>query len=171
MTKVQSNILLNGVTDLMKRIAACCLERGIKVGVAESCTGGMVAAALTEVPGASRWFKGGVVSYSEDVKIAQLGVSSALLKRVGVVSGEVAEAMACGARRVLGVDVAVSTTGLAGPDGDGVHDVGTVFIGYAADEKRGACEYHFEGGRGRVRTLARDAALEVLLATLTACTP
>ena len=154
---------MNGTAVEIGRVSS---ERGSSVGVAESCTGGLVAAALTEVPGASRWFKGGVVSYSEDIKVSVLGVPRALLERVGAVSADVAEAMACGARRVLGVDVAVSVTGLAGPDGDGVHDVGTVFIGYAADGNQGADEYHFKGDRGSVRTQARDAALKVMLRLL-----
>ncbi len=147
-------------------IGRMCIEHATSVGVAESCTGGMVAAALSEVPGASRWFKGGVVSYSEAVKTSVLGVSCELLDRVGAVSAEVAEAMACGAQRVLGVDVAVSITGLAGPDGDGMHEVGTVFIGYAANGKQGAVEHHFSGDRGSVRTLARDAAIEMILEML-----
>lgn len=166
MTKEQSNILPNGVTALVRRIAACCLERGIKVGVAESCTGGRVAAALTDVPGASRWFKGGVVSYSEDVKTAVLGVPAETLTRHGAVSAETAEAMASNARRVLDVDAAVSITGLAGPDGDGVHEVGTVFVGVALSTGVEAVEYHFSGNRAEVRTQACVAALDALLAAL-----
>lgn len=166
MTKVQSKNMRNGATDLVKRIAACCLERGMKVGVAESCTGGLVAAALTDVPGASRWFKGGVVSYSEDVKTAVLGVSAETLSRHGAVSAETAEAMASNARRVLGVDVAVSITGLAGPDGDGVHDVGTVFVGVALSTGVEAAEYRFSGNRAEVRDQACVVALKALLAAL-----
>ncbi len=154
---------MNGTAAEIGRVSS---ELGRNVGVAESCTGGLVAAALTEVPGASHWFKGGVVCYSEEVKISVLGISSVLLERAGAVSSDVAEAMASGVRRVLGVDVAVSITGLAGPEGDGVHDVGTVFIGYAADGKQGATEYHFKGDRGSVRTQASDAALKVMLSML-----
>ncbi len=134
--------------------------------MAESCTGGMVAAALTDVPGASHWFKGGVVSYSEAVKVSLLDVSRALLERAGAVSADVAEAMACGARRVLGVDVAVSITGLAGSDGDGVHNVGTVFIGVALSTGVEVAEHHFSGNRAEVRAQASVAALEALLAAL-----
>lgn len=105
--------------------------RGRTLATAESCTGGGIGSALTAVPGSSAVYVGGIISYTNDVKISQLGVDAELLNRVGAVSSEVAEAMACGARRVLGSDIAVSVTGLAGPGGDAFgNPVGTVFIGY-----------------------------------------
>ncbi|MGI5868136.1 MAG: CinA family protein [Kiritimatiellia bacterium] len=170
---------------MVERIAAQCLARGLRVGVAESCTGGMVAAALTAAPGASAWFAGGVVAYAEAVKVAVLGVPAEVLAAHGAVSAETACAMAAGACRVLGVDVAVSVTGLAGPDGDGVHPVGTVFVGGAGTkprpyEGRGrslaptkggdeappprdwAEEHHFAGSREEVRMCALRTALALL---------
>ena len=151
---------------LVNRIAARCLARGLRVGVAESCTGGLVAASLTEAPGASAWFAGGVVSYAEAVKVAVLGVPAELLAHRGAVSAETARAMAAGARRLLGVDVAVSVTGLAGPDGDGAHPVGTVFVGVAAPTGTAAAEHHFPGDRVEVRAQACAAALAALDAAI-----
>lgn len=157
-----------GIRDtsaLVRRIAARCAAAGLRVGVAESCTAGLVAAALASVPGASAWFRGGVVSYATDVKRALLGVDPELLAGPGPVSAEVAERMARGARAALGADLAVSVTGLAGPDGDPERDipVGTVFLGWSDARGSGAERRRFPGGRDEVRAAARDAALELLL--------
>src|SRR5919201_875549 len=94
-----------------------CHVQGLSLATAESCTGGMAAQRLTSVPGSSRVFRGAVFAYSDDVKAQELGVPRELLERHGAVSAEVAEAMAVGARKRLGADVAVSITGIAGPDG------------------------------------------------------
>ena len=154
--------------DTTFEIGRLCREHGITIGVAESCTGGLIAAALTDVAGASAWFKGGIVSYAEEIKVALLGVPADLIQKAGVVSGVVAEAMAKGARQTLSVDVAVSVTGLAGPEGDGINPVGTVFVGYASRREQGSRVFHFEGDRGTVRTQAREAALGELLRFLRA---
>ena len=131
---------------------------------AESCTGGGIGAALTGVPGSSEVYKGGIISYTNEVKHRVLGVPAEYLDNLGAVSGPVAQAMAEGARRVLQADVAVSVTGLAGPDGDEYgHPVGTVFIGYADAETAFAREYHFEGDREQVREQTIRAALELVL--------
>ena len=90
-------------------------ERGLTIGTAESCTGGLVSARLTSVPGSSDVFAGGLVAYDDRVKLQALGLPSEVLERHGAVSAETASAMAAGARRMLGVDVAVSVTGVAGP--------------------------------------------------------
>lgn len=150
---------------LAERIAARCTAAGLRVGVAESCTGGLVAAALSSRPGASAWLRGGVVSYATDVKRGLLGVDAGLLADKGPVSAEVAAAMARGARLALGADLAVSVTGLAGPDGDPERDipVGTVFLGWSGPNGSGAEKRFFSGNRGEVRAAARDAALELLL--------
>ena len=150
---------------LVERIAARCAAAGLRVGVAESCTGGLVAAALASRPGASAWFRGGVVSYATDVKRGLLGVDPELLAGPGPVSAGVAEEMARGARRALGADLAVSVTGLAGPGGDPARGipVGTVFLGWGDARGSGAEGRRFPGGRDEVRAAARDAALELLL--------
>ena len=151
--------------ELVERIAARCAAAGLTVGVAESCTGGLVAAALSSRPGASAWLRGGIVSYATDVKRALLGVDADLLADKGPVSAEVAAAMARGARLALGADLAVSVTGLAGPDGDPARDipVGTVFLGWSGANGSGAEKRFFPGTRDEVRAAARDAALELLL--------
>ena len=94
-----------------------CRSRGLTLGTAESCTGGLVAARLTAIPGSSDVFRGGIVAYADEVKENQLGVPDEILAVHGAVSAEAAEAMAHGARERLGVDVAVSVTGIAGPAG------------------------------------------------------
>ena len=110
-------------------------ERGMTIGVAESITGGLMAKRLTDLPGASRVFKGGIVSYTNEIKQNLLGVSGALLAEHGAVSAPVAQAMAEGARKVLVVDVALSATGVAGPDKDDRgNEVGTAFVAIATAE-------------------------------------
>ena len=134
---------------------------------AESLTGGGIGAALTAVPGASRVMKGGIISYTNAVKQEILGVSAEDLQRYGAVSAPVAIAMAQGARKALGADIAVSATGLAGPDGDEFdHPVGTVFIGYADAEKSLVWECHFSGDREMVRNQTIKAALSFILTNL-----
>ena len=131
---------------------------------AESLTGGGIGGALTSVPGASKVFKGGVISYTDEVKREMLGVPGVDLKTFGAVSAPVAQAMARGARELLKADVAVSVTGLAGPDGDEFgHEVGTVFIGYADKKITTAGEYHFPGDREAVRRQTIQAALQLIL--------
>ena len=137
--------------------------RGKRLATAESLTGGGIGAAITGVPGASSVYAGGIISYTNEVKHRLLGVPTELLDRLGAVSGPVAQAMAEGARNALNADVAVSVTGLAGPDGDEFgHPVGTVFIGYADEKSALFREYHFSGDRQAVRTQTILAALELV---------
>ena len=131
---------------------------------AESCTGGGIGAALTAIPGSSKVYKGGIISYTNDIKIGQLFVERRLLDREGAVSASVAIAMAVGAKEQLSADVAVSVTGLAGPDGDDYgNPVGTVYIGFADSEITDFREFHFSGDRESVRNQAIVAALEMVL--------
>ena len=146
----------------------CCdvlkLLAGRTLVTAESCTGGGIGAALTAVPGSSKVYKGGIISYTNAVKVNQLGVAPELLNRVGAVSAPVAEAMAVGARKILGADIAVSVTGLAVPDGDDFgNPVGTVYIGYADLKTSLAREYHFCGDREAVRNQAIESALRLII--------
>ena len=137
---------------------------GRTLATAESLTGGGIGAALTSVSGASAVYVGGIVSYVNRVKRDQLGVSEEILNTLGAVSAPVAQAMAQGAKNALNADVAVSVTGLAGPDGDEFgHPVGTVFIGYADDRTAFAREYHFDGDRAQVREQTICAALSLVL--------
>lgn len=138
-------------------------SRGLSVATAESCTGGLVASRLTDVAGSSEYVKGGVVSYTDEVKAEVLGVSRALLAREGAVSEAVARAMAEGVRRMLDADIGVSTTGLAGPGG-GTEEtpIGTVFVAIAGSEGTQAEKYLFTGKRGQIKFRASQAALAML---------
>ena len=138
--------------------------QGKTLVTAESCTGGGIGAALTSVPGSSAVYKGGVVCYSNWVKENILSVDTMLLERYGAVSRPVAGAMASGVRSLLQADIAVSVTGLAGPDGDEYgHEVGTVYIGYCSNLKSEVRKFQFTGDREAVRTQAMHAALKMIL--------
>lgn len=131
---------------------------------AESCTGGGIGAALTAVPGSSAVYKGGVISYCNAVKESVLGVSRGVLERYGAVSSPVAGMMVAGVRNLCGADVAVSVTGLAGPDGDEFgNPVGTVYIGYEDCTMSVVKEFYFNGDRACVREQAVTAALNLIL--------
>ncbi len=144
-------------------------EKKCTVGTAESCTGGLVAKLLTDLPGSSAVFQGGIVSYSNSVKAGALGVPYDLLDRYGAVSPQVAEAMALGAREALGCDIALSTTGVAGPDPDDRgNPVGLVYLGLAW---AGGCHVAtYQGGRverERIRRQSAQTALDLLRRHLT----
>lgn len=137
---------------------------GKRLATAESLTGGRIGAALTAVPGASRVYAGGVVSYTDEVKHRVLGVPEEMLKSCGAVSAAVAQAMAQGAREALSADVAVSATGLAGPGGDDFgNGVGTVFIGYSDAAQTLSRRFLFTGNREQIRTQTVEAALKLIL--------
>ena len=137
---------------------------GRTLATAESCTGGMIGQMITAVPGSSSVYKGGIVSYTNEIKHKLLYVDETLLAIEGAVSAPVASAMAEGARQALGADIAVSVTGLAGPGGDDRgNPVGTVYIGYADEKGTEAICFHFDGDREAVRTQAAEAALRIVL--------
>ncbi len=145
-------------------VGAALLAQGLTLSVAESLTGGLIAARLVDVPGASGWFRGGVVAYSADVKWSLLGLSEG-----PVVTEAAAGAMASGAARVLGSDVALGITGVAGPDEDEGVAVGTVFVGIALpDATVETREFHLPGDRARVRQYASISALDLLRRALLA---
>lgn len=137
---------------------------GRTLATAESCTGGGIGSALTAVPGSSNVYKGGVISYTNEIKTKLLGVPMDMLDREGPVSASVAQELAKGAKESLQSDVAISVTGLAGPGGDTYgNPVGTVYIGYSDAFKTIAQKFHFEGNREQVRQQAIVAALEIVL--------
>jgi PncC family amidohydrolase len=139
-------------------------ESPLTVATAESCTGGGVVAALTSLAGSSDYVMGGIVSYSNAAKAHLLGVSQEILDTRGAVSPECARAMAEGARRELGTDLAISTTGIAGPGGGTARKpVGLVYIAVADQEGATAVEHHFAGDRVAVTSAATVAALAMLL--------
>lgn len=118
--------------SLAERLQGVCLGRHLTLAVAESCTGGLVAATITEIPGSSGYFRGGVVSYADEVKSALLDVPAAVIAAHGAVSAQVARAMAVGIRSRLGTTLAASVTGVAGPDGGSVEKpVGLTYVGLA----------------------------------------
>jgi nicotinamide-nucleotide amidase len=142
--------------------------QGWTISTAESCTGGLVSARLTNVPGSSEVFVGGVVSYSDEVKRGALGVPAELLQRHGAVSPETAEAMAAGARAALGTDVAVSVTGVAGPGGGSPEKpVGLVYLHAVTPEDSHGVELRLPGNREAVRRRAAVSALHLLRRLLT----
>jgi nicotinamide-nucleotide amidase len=131
------------------------------IATAESCTGGLVAQRITEVPGASEYFVGSVVSYTEEMKTELLGVSRDLIRTRGVVSGDVAQAMAHGVRERTGATIGVSATGVAGPDGGTeAIPVGTVYVGVASDSGAANRRFVLPGDRYLIRWRASQAALE-----------
>lgn len=137
------------------------------ISTAESCTGGLVASRVTSIAGSSDYFLGGIVSYSNEAKHALLGVSDEILENRGAVSEECARAMAEGSRRAFGSNVAVSTTGIAGPGGATVRKpVGLVYIATAGERGTSCAEHHFPGDRAEVTAAAAEHALNQLIAYL-----
>jgi nicotinamide-nucleotide amidase len=150
-------------TDLAQTVLAACRARGITVGVAESCTGGLLGARLTAIPGSSDVVQGGVIAYAYELKTSLLGVPSAMLVEHGAVSEPVARAMAAGARAASGVDAALAITGIAGPGGGTeAKPVGTVWIALDFQGTVEARRYNLIGDRAEVRYRATQAALEML---------
>lgn len=147
-----------------KRLLAACEAKGKMIATAESCTGGSLAALLTELPGSSSMLERGFVTYSNDAKTEMLGVPAGLIAARGAVSAIVAAAMAQGALQHSQADVAVSITGIAGPDG-GTEDkpVGTVYLAGMMKGREPEMEHHlFEGDRNAVRAASVSAALQIL---------
>lgn len=155
-------------TSIAAEVLQLCRERGLTLAAAESCTGGLIAKELTDIPGASQVFLGGVVSYTNHVKEQVLRVPAALLERCGAVSAPVARAMALGARVLTGADLALSVTGLAGPDGDDRgNPVGTVFAALAAPEGVFVRQLLLGGDRAQIRALSAYHALDMVRRYLT----
>jgi nicotinamide-nucleotide amidase len=147
-------------------VLTACRAAGLRLATAESCTGGMIAAALTEIAGSSDVVERGFVTYSNEAKTALLGVPAALITAHGAVSAEVAEAMAGGAVAHAPVELAIAVTGIAGPGGGSdAKPVGLVYLGIARRGRPTRTERHvFAGDRAAVRRAATARALELLLA-------
>jgi PncC family amidohydrolase len=136
-----------------ERVVKLYKEKGLTFGFAESLTGGLISSSVVAVPGASAVFKGSVVSYTNEVKEGVLGVPSGIISAYTEVSAECAKAMAEGARDVLGVDLAISVTGIAGPTGElPGKPVGTVYMGYCFRDIAGSLRLNFNGDRDTIRT-------------------
>jgi nicotinamide-nucleotide amidase len=162
-----------GVAALVESLAGRLLARGWRLATAESCTGGLLAAACTDLAGSSRWFERGWVTYSNEAKHSDLGVPGATLARHGAVSEPVVLAMADGARARSGAALAVSVSGIAGPDGGTPgKPVGLVWFAVACEGlPTRAVQRQFPGDRAAVRAASVRAALEALLAAVPAPSP
>ena len=159
---------LLSLSALAKESVTICLEKNVTFGTAESCTGGLISAAVTDISGASAVFWGGIVSYDNRVKENLLGVEHETLVTLGAVSAKTAEQMALGAVRALSVDFAVSVTGIAGPGGGTPEKpVGLVYIAVAST--KGVItvkENHFKGEREEVRRQTVETALSMLISAI-----
>lgn len=156
---------------LAAELGAALLARGQQLAAAESCTGGWVAMALTAIPGSSRWFERGFVTYSNAAKSELLGVAPELIARHGAVSEQTVTAMAQGARAHSHAAWSLAVSGIAGPDG-GSEDkpVGTVWFAWAGPDGRAEAEVrHFSGDRRAVRAQAAEHAIKGLLARVNSC--
>jgi nicotinamide-nucleotide amidase len=152
---------------LAEQLSARLLAHGWKLATAESCTGGLIAAACTELSGSSNWFERGFIPYSNEGKAGQLGVDPAQIAQHGAVSEVVARAMAFGAVRYSGANVSVAVTGIAGPTGGSPQKpVGTVWFGFQVDGLLHSERVRFEGDRAAVRLATVQHALRRLLALL-----
>ncbi|WP_058492739.1 CinA family protein [Legionella worsleiensis] len=159
---------MSHLNELIKQIATCLNDSGILLVTAESCTGGLISGYLTEIPGSSTWFERGFVTYSNLAKQEMLSVSAELLTQFGAVSEEVAAAMAVGALRHSAGHVALSVTGIAGPDGGSIDKpVGTVCFGWAMQHSSPVTlKMQFNGTRHDIRQAACYQALQGVLSLL-----
>jgi PncC family amidohydrolase len=149
---------------LVEETARLLLSKHHSIAVAESCTGGMLAAAITSIPGASQFFKGGVIAYSNEAKEQVLGVPAAVLDTEGAVSEATVTLMAAAVKKKFGTSCAAAISGIAGPDGGSREKpVGLVFISLIAGTKKKAFRHTFEGNRQQIRECATESALRHLL--------
>lgn len=152
------------LTGLAERLQGICLGRGLTVAVAESCTGGLVADAITDIPGSSGYFAGGVVSYSNAAKEQLLGVGGDMLAAHGAVSAQVARAMAEGVRARFGADVGAAVTGIAGPDGGSeAKPVGLTYVAVADAAGVDVRRHAWSGDRLANKASSAAATLELVL--------
>ena len=163
---------MTSTLDIAKEVSKLLIARGWTLALAESCTGGLVCAALTDLPGSSDWFERGYITYSNQAKSECLGVPTETIESFGAVSEQVAKAMSEGAQKNAGVNVAVSITGIAGPAGGSIEKpVGTVCFGWTITKENlvamTICKtMQFSGDRQAVREQARDYALSELIELL-----
>ena len=157
------------ISCVEERVFQLMQEQKKTFATAESCTGGDIARRFTDMSGASEFYVGGAVTYTDDVKARVLGIDPELIREHTAVSEPVARAMAENIRTITGADFAVSTTGLAGPDGDGIHEVGTVFCGLAMEGKTEVIELHLEANRTRdyIRRCAGNFCFDMLRRAMT----
>ncbi|MBP8639319.1 MAG: competence/damage-inducible protein A [Oscillospiraceae bacterium] len=155
------------VASLEQVVFELLCEKDMTISTAESCTGGLIAKRITDLRGSSKAFIGGAVTYAAESKTSVLGVAPELIEKFGVISAEVASEMAKKARELFKSSIAVATTGLAGPEGDGINPVGTVFVALATESEVFVTKLSSGFGRARVRTLASNCALDMTRRYLT----
>lgn len=154
----------NGVHELVIRLGRALTDKGWTLAAAESCTGGLVSSLLTDVPGSSAWFCGGVVAYANTAKRNILGVPQTILDTKGAVSREAVLAMARGVSGIFGTAVGMATSGIAGPDGGSPQKpVGTVWMAWDGPFGVEVVRHHFNGLRTQIKAQAARTALETLL--------
>lgn len=154
--------------DIAQALVRKMTQKGTRLAVAESCTGGMISKLVTDVPGSSQVFLGGAVVYDDRIKNRLLGVDARVIESFGAVSFETAFAMTEGLRKIAGADYCVSVTGIAGPDGGSLEKpVGTVFIGFGKKDETAVMRFHFGGNRDNVRTRSALKVFEILWLDLT----
>lgn len=155
------------LASLAQRLQDLAIAQGVSVGTAESCTGGLIGHTLTEIAGSSDYYRGGVISYSNELKADLLDVPAPMLDEHGAVSEPVALAMARGARARLGIDYAVSVTGVAGPGGGtAAKPVGLTWVGVAGPDGERARRHQWDGDRSANKRASAAAALVLLLETM-----
>ena len=146
----------NIIGDLMK-------EKKLTLSTAESCTGGLIADRITNIPGSSAFFRGGIIAYSNDVKISGLGVSEKVLNKKGAVSSDVAKDMAKGIRQKYNTNIGLSTTGIAGPEGGSIDKpVGLVYIGLSTEDREESFKFNFSISRKKNKLMFSQGALNIL---------
>jgi PncC family amidohydrolase len=148
--------------ELLDEVASWLTKRALTIATAESCTGGLIGHTLTNVPGSSAYFRGGVIAYSNALKTKLLGVQPATLDQHGAVSEPTAREMAQGIQTLTDADIGIATTGIAGPGGGTAEKpVGSVYIGLAAEDTTVA-SFHFDGGRLENKRATVQAALQMV---------
>ena len=160
------------MSTLEETVGRLLTDQGLTIAVAESCTGGLIAHRLTNVPGSSAYFVGGVVAYANEIKEQVLGVSGETLAAHGAISEETVREMARGVRRLLGTDLAISATGIAGPTGGTPQKpVGLVYVALAASDQELGERHLWRGDRLENKRQTSEAALEMLRQYLEARRP
>ncbi len=148
------------LNKLSQEIGELLKQKGLTLGTVESATGGLISHYITNIPGSSDYFKGAVTAYSNEIKVKVIGISAGTLEKHGAVSGEIAEEMASGGRRLLGVDICIADTGIAGPGGaTGDKPVGLFYLGLTDSNEVLSQRHRFSGDREQNKESAAEAAL------------
>lgn len=155
---------MNTTEELSRTAGKFLIEHKLKLSVAESCTGGLLGASLTDIAGSSAYFRGGVIAYDNQIKHQLLGVEEPILDRYGAVSDQTVIAMAKGVCKLFNTECAISVSGIAGPDGGTAQKpVGLVYIGIAVNDRIESIRYIFSGNRQQIRSQTVKASLEQFL--------